>query len=121
MNEEKVVLLNDDVLVKAGKLSITHGHHIFKGIFSPVSPARGAYMKAKQSIIVGHLHRASQHSEMDLDNNTVTCWSLGCMCKRKQSYSPLVSNSQHGFAYIEVEPNGDYSVFNHQIIKGKVH
>ena len=46
LNEQKVTLLDDKVLVKAGKLSISHGHHIFKGIFSPVSPARGAYMKA---------------------------------------------------------------------------
>lgn len=43
LNEERVHLLDDTILVKAGKLSITHGHHIFKGIFVPVSPARGAF------------------------------------------------------------------------------
>lgn len=121
LNEQRVKILDDKVLVKAGKLSISHGHHIFKGIFSPVSPARGAYMKAKQSIIVGHLHRASHHPEVDLDGNIVSCWSIGCLCELRPNYSPLVSNSQHGFAHIMIESNGDYTVKNYQIIKGKIH
>ena len=121
LNEENIILLDDNVLVKAGKLSITHGHHIFKGIFSPVSPARGAYMKAKQSVIVGHLHRSSQNSEMDLDGNVISCWSTACLCELRPNYSPLVSNSQHGFAHILVEPDGNYTVHNYQIIKGKIH
>lgn len=121
LSEQQVQILDDTILVKAGKLSISHGHHIFKGIFSPVSPARGAYMKAKQSLIVGHLHRASHHPEVDLDNNVVSCWSTGCLCELRPNYSPLVSNSQHGFAHITVEKNGDYTVKNYQIIKGKIH
>jgi predicted phosphodiesterase len=120
LNEEKINIIDDTILVKAGKLSITHGHHIFKGIFSPVSPARGAYMKAKQSVIVGHLHRASQNSEMDLDGNVISCWSQACLCELRPNYSPLVSNSQHGFAHILIEPNGNYTVHNYQIINGKV-
>jgi len=121
LNEEKVVLLDDKILVKAGKLSISHGHHIFKGIFSPVSPARGAYMKAKQSIIVGHLHRASHHPEVNLDGDVVSCWSTGCLCELRPSYSPLVSNSQHGFAHIVIEKTGNYTVKNFQIINGNIH
>jgi predicted phosphodiesterase len=121
LNEERVTLLDDKILVKAGKLSITHGHHIFKGIFSPVSPARGAYMKAKQSVIVGHLHRASHHPEVNLDGEVVSCWSTGCLCELRPNYSPLVSNSQHGFAHITVEKNGNYVVKNYQIIKGQLH
>jgi predicted phosphodiesterase len=121
LNEQKIQILDDTVLVKAGKLSITHGHHIFKGIFVPVSPARGAFLRAKQSVIVGHLHRASYHSEMDLDGNVVGCWSTGSLCELRPSYSPLVSNAQHGFAHILVDNNGDFTVKNYQIIKGKIH
>jgi predicted phosphodiesterase len=121
LNEEKVIMLDDKTLVKAGKLSITHGHHIFKGIFTPVSPARGAWMRAKQSIIVGHLHRASHHPEIDLDGNVYSAWSTGCLCELRPNYSPLVSNSQHGFAHITVQQNGDYVVKNFQIINGKLH
>lgn len=121
LNEERVKILDDKLLVKAGKLAISHGHHIFKGIFTPVSPARGAWMRAKQSIIVGHLHRASHHPEIDLDGNVYSAWSTGCLCELRPDYSPLVSNSQHGFAHIMVETNGDYIVKNYQIINGKLH
>jgi predicted phosphodiesterase len=121
LNEQRIKILDDTVLVKAGKLSITHGHHIFKGVFAPVSPARGAYMRAKQSIIVGHLHRASQNSEMDLDGNVISCWSQACLCELRPNYSPLVSNSQHGFAHILVDKNKNYVVKNYQIIKGQIH
>lgn len=121
LNEVKVNLLDDKVLVKAGKLSITHGHHIFKGVFSPVNPSRGAFLRAKQSVIVGHLHRASHHPEIDLDGKVISCWSTGCLCELRPNYSPLVSNSQHGFAHIIVEDSGDYTVKNFQIINGKLH
>lgn len=121
LNEERVHLLDDKVLVKAGKLSITHGHHIFKGIFTPVSPARGAYMRAKQNIIVGHLHRSSFHPEVNLDGEVIGAWSTACLCELRPNYSPLVSNSQHGFAHVLVEPNGDFTVKNYSIINGKLH
>jgi predicted phosphodiesterase len=121
LNEQKIILLDDKILVKAGKLSITHGHHIFKGIFVPVSPARGAFLRSKQSVIVGHLHRGSFHPETDLDGNVIGCWSTGCLCELKPNYSPMVSNSQHGFAHILVEKNGDFIVKNYQIINGKLH
>ena len=121
LNEERVHLIDDKVLVKAGKLNITHGHHVFKGIFTPVSPARGAWMKAKQNIIVGHLHRSSHHVETDINGETTASWSLGCLCEKLPDYQPLVSNSQHGFAHVIVEPNGDFSVKNYTIINGKLH
>lgn len=121
LNEERVHLIDDKILVKAGKLAITHGHHIFKGIFTPVSPARGAYMKAKQSVIVGHLHRSSHHVESDMEGNLNAAWSTGCMCQLRMDYSPLISNSQHGFAHVTVEKNGDFIVKNYSIINGKLH
>ena len=121
LNEQNIKLLDDTVLVKAGKLSITHGHHIIKGIFVPVSPARGAFMRAKQSVIVGHLHRSSYHTEMDLDGKVIGCWSTACLCELRPNYSPLVSNSQHGFAHITIDKTGDFTVKNYQIINGKLH
>lgn len=121
LHEERIEIINDDILVKAGKLAITHGHHIFKGIFVPVSPARGAYMRAKQNVIVGHLHRPSYHPETDMEGNIVAAWSMGCLCELKPNYSPLVSNSQHGFAHVIVNSDGNFTVNNKTIINGQIH
>jgi len=120
LNEVNVKILDDKVLVKAGKLSITHGHHIFKGVFTPVNPSRGAFLRAKQSLIVGHLHRPSHHPETDLDGNIISCWSTGCLCELRADYSPLVGNTMHGFAHIQIEDNEDYTVKNYSIINGKL-
>jgi len=120
LNQVNVKILDDKVLVKAGKLSITHGHHIFKGAFTPVNPSRGAFLRAKQSLIVGHLHRPSHHPETDLDGKIISCWSTGCLCELRADYSPLVGNTMHGFAHILIEKNGDYTVKNYSIINGKL-
>jgi len=120
LNSVGVKILDDKVLVKAGKLSITHGHHIFKGAFTPVNPSRGAFLRAKQSLIVGHLHRPSHHPETDLDGKIISCWSTGCLCELRADYSPLVGNTMHGFAHIQIANDGDYTVKNYSIIKGKL-
>lgn len=120
LNEQRVHLLDDKVLVKAGKLSITHGHHIMRGFFSPVNSARGVYMKAKQSTIIGHVHKVSTHSETDMDGNSVTTYSMGSLCEKRPDYSPLVSSYQHGFAHVLIDNNGDYHLKNYQIVKGKI-
>ena len=120
LNSVGVKILDDKVLVKAGKLSITHGHHIFKGAFTPVNPSRGAFLKAKQSLIVGHLHRPSHHPETDLDGKIISCWSTGCLCELRADYSPLVGNTMHGFAHIQIAKDGDYTVKNYSIINGKL-
>ena len=121
LNEQKIQLIDDNVLVKAGKLSITHGHHIMKGFFSPVNSARGAWMKAKQSVLIGHVHKVSNHVEVNMDGQTFGCWSTGSLCELKPSYNPLVSNYQHGFAHVTIDRSGDFSVRNFQIIDGKLH
>jgi predicted phosphodiesterase len=120
LNQVKVKILDDKVLVKAGKLSITHGHHIFKGVFTPVNPSRGAFLRAKQSLIVGHLHRPSHHPETDLDGNIISCYSTGCLCELRADYSPLVGNTMHGFAHIQIASDGDFNVKNYSIINGKL-
>lgn len=119
-NEFKIKSIDDNILVKAGHLSITHGHHVMKGFFAPVNSARGLYMKAKQSTIIGHVHKVSEHTEVNMDGDMTTTWSCGCLCELKPDYSPLVSNYAHGFAHIVVNKDKSYSVQNKRIFNGKL-
>lgn len=121
LNEERIKLIDDKTLVKAGLLSITHGHLIMKGFFAPVNAARGAWMKAKQSLLISHVHKVSKHVEVDIDGKVHACWSTGCLCELWPDYNPLVSNYQTGFAHILINDDKTYSVLNHQIIDGKIH
>lgn len=120
LNEERIHLLGDKVLMKAGKLFIHHGHLFFRGFGAPVNAARGLFLKVKQSAIVGHTHRISEHSEVSLDGSLITCWSTGSLCELSPEYSPFANNYAHGFAHIRTDDLGNYSVKNFRILKGRI-
>jgi hypothetical protein len=120
LNEMKIKMIEDHRLVKFGKLNVSHGHHVVKGIFAPVNSARGAYMKAKASILIGHTHSVSTHTEKTINGEIISCWSMGCMCELQSDYDPLNAKASHGFAHITIERNGYYHVDNKMIFKGKL-
>lgn len=117
----RVKIIDDFVLVRMGKLFVTHGHLLLKGVFAPVNAARGVFMKAKESCIIGHVHKVSEHQETTLDGSAVITYSTGCLCELCPDYSPFANNYMHGFAHIRTEPNGDYHVRNYKIINGKIY
>lgn len=113
-------VIEDTTLVKIGKLAVTHGHLLIRGIFAPVSAARGAFLRAKASVLIGHTHKISTHSETDINSKVVTCYSTGCLCELTPAYNPFGNNFSHGFAHVKVENNGHYKVRNLQIIDGEL-
>lgn len=104
--------------IRAGKFTIYHGHE-FKGS-GGVNPARWLALKAKIPAMVGHFHRASEHVWRDSNDITYSCFSLGCLCELNPDYLPE-NEWTHGFAYIELAPNGDYVVHNKKIVEGRVY
>jgi predicted phosphodiesterase len=118
--KRNMVVFEDRTLIKAGKLTITHGHLLIKGFFAPVSPARGAFLKAKSSVLIGHTHKVSTHTETTIVNKMIVCYSTGCLCELQPDYNPFGNNYSHGFAFIVTEPNGHYQVKNVQILDGVI-
>lgn len=115
-----IQLLDEEYLVYAGKLMITHGHLSVKGIFAPVNPARGIFLKAKASLLIGHCHQVSEHTERTLEDKMISCWSTGCLCTLYQPYDPHNTKHAHGFAHVQVNKNGSYNVYNKRIINGVI-
>lgn len=105
--------------IRAGGLTILHGHELGKGsVAPPVNPARGAFMKGIDSILVGHLHRTSQHSERSVNGKVIECWSSGCMCGLHPEYSKINKWDQSGIA-LELDGN-DFSLSQIRIHNGKI-
>lgn len=73
-------VIKDKRIIRIGKLNVVHGHEFGKGLFSPVNPARGLYLRGQEIAICGHYHRTSQHTETSMTGNIVSCWSTGCLC-----------------------------------------
>ena len=112
-------VLEDTTLVKMGKLSVTHGHTLLRGFFSPVNPARGAFLRAKQSTLIGHLHKVSTHSETTIGGKTIICYSTGCLCELNPRYNPFANSYSHGFAHVKTN-KGMFSVKNLQLVDGVI-
>lgn len=116
---EGIEMIKDKRVVKAGDLSIIHGHEFGGGIFSPVNVARGLYMRGKVSAMQGHSHVTSENTELDMDGKMITTWSVGCLCELNPQYRPLANKYNHGFAIVDIDGQ-DYQVRNKRIHNGKV-
>lgn len=109
----------DKQLAYCGELRVLHYHELpLKS--GGVNPARAVYLKTGESCIGGHYHRKSEHTERTLGGKLVKVYSTGCLCELNPDYMPY-NNWTQGFAYIEVDKNGSYRVFNHTIIDGVVY
>jgi predicted phosphodiesterase len=116
---EGIEMIKDKRVVKAGDLSIIHGHEFGGGIFSPVNVARGLYMRGKVSAMQGHSHVTSENTELDMDGKMITTWSVGCLCELNPQYRPLANKYNHGFAIVDIDGQ-NYQVRNKRIHNGKV-
>lgn len=116
----KVTLIGDKQITKAGKLSIHHGHYIFRTATSPASPARTLLLRAKQSMICSHTHKGGEASTTNLDGEFYTCWSTFSLAELLPDYSPMCNDYGHGFAHIKVNNDGTFCVKNIRILNGKI-
>jgi predicted phosphodiesterase len=104
----------------ANKLAIIHGHEHKYGMIAPVNPAKGLFLRTKQSALMSHVHRVSEHTEKTHDGKLIGCWSTGCLSELTPEFMPY-NNHNHGFALIELHDKEMFTVYNKKIINGKVY
>jgi predicted phosphodiesterase len=115
-----IIMIGDKTVMKLNSLNGIHGHEYIGGISAPVNVARGLYLRGKVSAFQGHNHATSEHSETDMNGKVVTTWSIACLSELHPDYMVL-NKWNHGFAMVELDPNGeDYQFTNKRIYKGKV-
>lgn len=105
-------------IIKLGKLNVLHGHELQLRNIN-VNPARSTFLKTYESTIVNHTHRSSEHTEPNLSEEVITCWSIGAMCWLHPEYSPI-NKWNHGFATVQTDDDGYFNVKNRRIINGEV-
>lgn len=118
--KRNMVVLEDSVLCKLGKLNVTHGHLLLRGFFAPVNAARGTFLRAKASTLISHVHKVSMHTETTIGQKTIVTYSTGCLCELNPEYSPFANNYSHGFAHVRTQTSGNYRVKNIQILNGVI-
>jgi predicted phosphodiesterase len=114
-----VTVVGESRPVHVGKLPVIHGHEYKFAISNPVNPARGLFLRAKESALCGHHHLMSTHREKSLSEHEHTTYSTGCLCQMRYKYAPINNHTQ-GFATIEIDKEGAWRVDNLKVIRGKV-
>jgi predicted phosphodiesterase len=114
-----IEIVQEKRIVMLGKLPVLHGHELPRGLATPVNPARGAFLKALETVMVAHEHRTSEHPETTLLGRTITTWSTGCLSELHPQFRPI-NRWNHGAATVEIARNGDFSVRNFKIKNGRV-
>lgn len=117
LDQRNVQWVGHGIPIQHKALTILHGDEYQGGVSSPVNPARGAFLKANACVICAHSHRTSEHTQVNVQRTTVTCWSQGCLCSLNPAYNPL-NQWNHGFAIINTDHN--WSIQNRRIIEGEV-
>lgn len=112
-----VECVRDKRIIRAGKLSILHGHEFFGG--GGVNVARNARMKANDNVLIGHHHRTQEDLAKRLDGSIYGGWSSGCLCDLSPLYAPR-NQWNHGFAFVEIETGGNFRVHNKKVFNGEV-
>jgi predicted phosphodiesterase len=115
--ENNIILLDNNRGTKAGKLNIRHGHEFYGsgGVF----PARSYFLKAKDNILVSHVHRTSEYTTPNINKKINGGFSIGCLSDLDPDYNP---NNEYnlGFAFLKVDKSGDFTVENKRIINGEI-
>lgn len=114
-----VEVVGEQRIVMLGKLPVLHGHELPKGLTNSVNPARGAFLRTNDTVLVGHFHRGSQHPDRSLTGRIVKCWSTGCLCDLTPEYA-RVNKWNHGFATVDVHKTGEFNVVIRDIVEGAV-
>jgi predicted phosphodiesterase len=113
----RVEFVGEQRPLMVGKLPVFHGHELPKGLVNAVNPARGAFLRMIESVIIGHHHRSSSHVEYNWKHEPINCWSVACLCDLTPEYA-RINKWNLGHAIIEVKLDNDFSVHNFKQLAG---
>lgn len=119
LGELGIDIIKEKRPVKIGKLTVLHGHELQGS--GGVNPARATFLKTIDNVLIGHVHRSSQHTEPTMGGEVIVTTSMGCLCGMFPMFA-RVNKWNQGFAYVELDiKTGEYKLENLKIINGKIY
>ena len=76
-------------------------------------------MRTVATALTSHWHRTSDHNERNLMGKVITTWSTGCLSNLHPEFARL-NKWNHGYAAVEIDKEGMFSVENYRIADGKI-
>ena len=113
-----VHVIEDDRLVKMGKLLVVHGHEVGRGS-GGAHPAKWLHNKTGTSSLCGHFHRSDEFTTKTALGIVSSSWAVGALCQLEPNYLPR-NQWNHGAAIIEIDDAGDFRVDSFRINCGRI-
>ena len=119
-DDYNIKVIEDRRILRFGKyLKLLHGHE-FTGGYGTVNPARTAFLKAKDNVVVAHNHRSSSHKEKTIVDKIISTWSIGCLCNLHPRFMPI-NNWNLGFGRARRDEDNfrfnNYGILNNEIYR----
>jgi hypothetical protein len=112
---EEIIFVGEQRPIMLGKLPVLHGHELPKGLVSSVNPARGAFLRMIDTVMVNHFHRSSSHVEYNWRHQPINCWSVGCLCDLTPEYA-RINRWNWGHAVVEISSTLGFDVHNYKLL-----
>lgn len=120
LDKLKIEYIKDKRPIRLGKLNVLHGHeYMFRGSGNPIVPARWLFDKTNDHALCSHFHQESHYSKKTVQQKLIGCWSTGCLCNLNPDWMPH-NNWCNGFAWVEIEKDGAFHVYNPRIIHDRI-
>lgn len=121
LKQRNVEFLEQDVILKAGKLHLLHGHTIIRGFMPPAQPSKNLLNRTLASTLIGHVHQNSYTPTRTLQEKSIIgCWTVGCLCTLSPAYDPHNIRHNNGIAHIRFQQSGEFNVQLKEIHNGKI-
>ncbi len=110
LNEQRIKVIDDKTIIKAGNLTLHHGHLIF-GRFPNANPAKTLWDKTNVEFMCGHLHQNISYTK-STTQGAKNCFILGCLSEvgLDVDYNPITNQYRRGFGHVKVT-NGKYQAW----------
>lgn len=111
-----IVLVPNQQLIRLGDLYVAHGNEI------NISGVHAAYMMAMRmgaNVLASHLHRSQERAIKGRVKGLTAGWVTGCLCNLRPGYY-MYNDWVHGFAFVDVRPDGTFAVSLKVIHNGQV-
>ena len=114
LRKRKIELLEPKQKIKLHNFAILHGHEL-RGTYTPVGPARWAFMKMKACGAVAHFHTPDQYAKKDIQGRLIATWAFGCLCDLEPDYNPYGNDWSWGCAIMDYTDGRNWEMHNRRI------
>ena len=110
-----------DNFYKYGELYHIHGHEV-RCSGGVVNICKVLMSKILHNFVTWHFHTSQEHIVKRIDNSILGGWAVGHLATDKafEDYAQI-NNWNQGFAIIEYDSNGEFTMHNKKICKGKIY